>query len=75
VPIPFLVRLPFAVALVVWGARTDRRWTVPVAGMLALPALWYGGLAMLLAVIALREPATPAGMAVAPAPSPAGVGS
>ena len=56
VPIPFLVRLPFAVALVVWGARTDRRWTVPVAGMLALPALWYGGLTMLLAVIALREP-------------------
>lgn len=62
VPIPFLVRLPFAVALVVWGARTNRRWTVPVAGMLALPALWYGGLAMLLAVIALRDPApaTPA---------------
>ena len=61
VPIPFLVRLPFAVALVVWGARTNRRWTVPVAGMLALPALWYGGLAMLLAVIALRDPAEPAG--------------
>jgi hypothetical protein len=61
VPIPFLVRLPFAVALVVWGARTNRRWTVPVAGMLALPALWYGGLAMLLAVIALRDPAKPAG--------------
>jgi hypothetical protein len=60
VPIPFLVRLPFAVALVVWGARTNRRWTVPVAGMLALPALWYGGLAMLLAVIALRDPAKPA---------------
>ncbi len=55
VPIPFLVRLPFAVALVVWGARTDRRWTVPVAGMLALPALWYGGFAMLLAVIALQR--------------------
>jgi hypothetical protein len=59
VPIPFLVRLPFAVALVVWGARTDRRWTVPVAGMLALPALWYGGLTMLLAVIALKKPAEP----------------
>lgn len=56
VPIPFLVRLPFAVALVVWGALTDRRWTVPVAGMLALPALWYGSLSMLLAVIALRDP-------------------
>ena len=59
VPIPFLVRLPFAVALVVWGARTDRRWTVPVAGMLALPALWYGSLSMLLAVLTLRgNPAT-----------------
>ena len=66
VPIPFLVRLPFAVALVVWGARTNRRWTVPVAGMLALPALWYGGLAMLLAVIALRDPAKPTGRAPVP---------
>lgn len=61
-PIPFLVRLPFAVAIVVWGARTDRRWTVPVAGMLALPALWYGGLTMLLAVIALREPGSTGGL-------------
>ncbi len=54
-PIPFIARLPFAIAIVVWGARTNRRWTVPVAGMLALPALWYGGLSMLLAVIVLRE--------------------
>ena len=56
VPIPFLVRIPIAIAVVVWGARTNRRWAVPVAGMLALPALWYGGLTMLLAVIALRDP-------------------
>jgi hypothetical protein len=56
VPLPLWIRLPFAIALVVWGARTDRRWTVPVAAMLALPALWYGGLSMLLAVIPfLRE--------------------
>ena len=53
VPIPLWVRLPAAVALVVWGARTDRRWTVPVAAMIALPALWYGGISMLLAVIPL----------------------
>jgi hypothetical protein len=53
VPIPLWIRLPAAVALVVWGARTDRRWTVPVASMLALPALWYGGISMLLAVIPL----------------------
>jgi Glycosyltransferase family 87 len=51
VPVPLLIRLPVAIAIVVWGARTDRRWTVPVASMLALPALWYGGLSMLLAVL------------------------
>jgi hypothetical protein len=53
VPIPLWIRLPAAVVVVVWGARTDRRWAVPVASMLALPALWYGGLSMLLAVIPL----------------------
>ncbi len=51
-----LTAVAFAIAVVVWGALTDRRWTVPVAGMLALPALWYGGLTMLLAVVALRDP-------------------
>ena len=30
IPIPFIARLPFAIAIVVWGARTDRRWTVPI---------------------------------------------
>ena len=64
VPIALWVRLPMAVALVVWGARTDRRWTVPVASMLALPALWFGGLSMLLAVIAVGRMSEPAGSAV-----------
>jgi hypothetical protein len=53
VPVPFWVRLPFAVALVVWGARTNRRWSVPVASMLALPALWYGGLSIAIAALPL----------------------
>ncbi len=52
--IPLVFRLPVAIALVAWGARTDRRWTVPVAAMVALPAMWFGGLSMLLAVIPLR---------------------
>ena len=51
VPIPLVVRLPAGVALIAWGARADRRWTVLVGSMLGLPALWYGSLAMLLAVI------------------------
>jgi hypothetical protein len=53
VPIPFVIRLPFAVVLVVWGARADHRWAVPVASMLALPALWYGGLSIMLATLPL----------------------
>lgn len=73
VPIPFIARFPVAVAVVVWGAWTGRRWTVPVAGMLALPALWYGGLSMLLAVIALRENVAPVRPADAAAPGRAAV--
>jgi hypothetical protein len=71
VPVPLLIRLPLAVALVIWGARTDRRWTVPVASMLALPALWYGGVSMLLAVIPL-QPRTTVGKTRAGTPIVAG---
>ena len=53
VPIPLVVRLPAAVLLLVWGARTNRRWVVPVGVMLALPALWYGGLSIMLATLPL----------------------
>ena len=53
VPIPLLVRGPIGVALIAWGARRNQRWTVPVGAMLALPALWYGSLSIMLAVIPL----------------------
>jgi hypothetical protein len=56
VPIPLIVRGPIGVALLVWGAPRNQRWVVPVAAMLALPALWYGSLSMLLAVIPLTTP-------------------
>ena len=59
VGVPLWFRLPIALVLVTWGARTDRRWTVAVAAMLALPALWFGSLSMLLAVIPLRARAFP----------------
>jgi hypothetical protein len=48
--IPLLPRLVAAGALVTWGARTDRTWTVPVAATLALPVLWPSGLAVLAAL-------------------------
>jgi hypothetical protein len=41
------------VALITWGALRNQRWTVPVGAMLALPALWFGSLSMLLGVIPL----------------------
>jgi hypothetical protein len=57
VPIPLPVRLLAAAALVVWGARTDRAWTVPVAATIALPVLWFAGFAILAALV--RLPAVP----------------
>lgn len=53
VPIPLLVRLPAAVVLVIWGARTNRPWTLPTASMLGLPVLWMVGLAMLAGAFAV----------------------
>jgi hypothetical protein len=50
VPVPLWVRLPVALAVVAWGARTDRRWTVPVAATLAVPILWPSALAILAAL-------------------------
>ncbi len=50
-PIPLWPRLIAAAALVVWGARTDRRWTVVAAATVALPVLWIAGLAMLIGII------------------------
>ena len=38
--IPLWLRLPIAAAVVIWGARTDRAWTVPVAATVAMPVLW-----------------------------------
>ncbi len=50
-PIPLVVRLVLATALIAWGARTDRRWTVPVGATLALPLLWPANWAMLVGVL------------------------
>ena len=56
VPIPVWFRLPVSVAILSWGARTDRRWTVPLASCVALPVLELNGFAMLVAIIPLLDP-------------------
>jgi hypothetical protein len=53
VPLPLPIRMVVAAAVVAWGARTDRRWAVPVATTLALPIVWVHGFAVLLAAIPL----------------------
>ncbi|HYN48454.1 MAG TPA: glycosyltransferase family 87 protein [Candidatus Nanopelagicales bacterium] len=55
IPIPLWIRVAIALVVVAWGARTDRRWTVPVAATLALPVLWPSGLAMLAAAVTLLQ--------------------
>ena len=55
IAIPLWVRLPAALALVAWGGLTDRRWTVPAAATLALPALWPAGLAVLAALWPIQQ--------------------
>jgi hypothetical protein len=50
-----LVRLPLALLIVVWGARTNRRWTVPIAVTLALPVIWTASLSILVAMVPLAR--------------------
>jgi hypothetical protein len=54
--IPLLLRLPAAAALVIWGARTNRKWTVPVAAALAMPVLWISAFSVVAAVFAVDRP-------------------
>ena len=42
VPVSLLIRVPMALILLVWGALTDRRWTVPVAAGWSALALYEG---------------------------------
>jgi hypothetical protein len=49
-PPPLVIRIPLAVAVVAWGAWTNRRWTVPISALLALPVIWPSGFALLAAV-------------------------
>jgi hypothetical protein len=53
IAIPLWIRLPAAAVIVIWGALTDRRWTVPLAATVALPVLWVSGFAICAACLPL----------------------
>jgi len=55
--VPLIPRMVAAAGLIVWGARTDRRWTVPIAVTLALPVIWSAGLSILVALLPLLREA------------------
>jgi hypothetical protein len=52
-PVPLAVRLPLVAALIIWGARTDRRWVLPVGLTFALPTVWVNTPTILTAVLPL----------------------
>jgi hypothetical protein len=54
-PIPIWLRLPVAAALIIWGARKDKPWTVAAAVAISVPALWPGSFSILAAAWALRS--------------------
>jgi hypothetical protein len=49
------IRLAAAALIVVYGARTDRAWLVPVAATIAAPALWWNVFVILIAAVPLAE--------------------
>lgn len=55
IAIPLVLRVAGAAVIVVFGALTNRRWTVVVASTLALPTLWTHGFAVLVGIVALRR--------------------
>jgi hypothetical protein len=69
-PVSLWLRLGVATTILVWGARTDRRWTVAVAMALAMPIDWITVLAVLVALVPLLGHGPAASLALGPAPRP-----
>ena len=52
-PVPVWIRLPIVAAFIAWGARTDRRWVLPVGVCLSLPTVWINSPAIAVAIVPL----------------------
>lgn len=61
--VPIWVRLPLVAVLIVWGARTNRRWVLPMGVCFSLPTVWLNTPTILIAILPLiaRGADTPAG--------------
>src|SRR5205823_9833615 len=69
-PWPVWMRLPVAVPLVIWGARTNRPWAAALGAMLAAPRLYFLSPVMLLGLLPLL-PNSAFARRLRPAPEPA----
>lgn len=54
-PVPIWPRIPIVLALVWWGARTNRPWMAALGAILALPRLYFMSPAMLVALVPLMR--------------------
>lgn len=52
---PSIVRIPIGIALVVWGARHNKPWCIPVGMVLCSPVLWLGSFTLLAAIPRLQK--------------------
>ena len=52
-PVPVWIRLPLVALLIVWGARSNRRWVLPVGVCLSLPTVWINTPTILVAILPL----------------------
>ena len=68
IPGPLWLRGIAAAVLAIVGGRLRWRWTVPVAGTLALPVTWSSGLSILVALIPLYRERLPALLGGSPQP-------
>jgi hypothetical protein len=55
VPIPLLVRAPIALLVIAWAALRGWRWLLPLGVLLAMPVIWWGSFAILVASVALER--------------------
>jgi hypothetical protein len=55
IPVPLILRLPVAIAVVVLAAWRGWRWLLPIGVLLAMPVIWWGSLALLTACVALKR--------------------
>lgn len=68
VHVSLLPRLVVAAVIIVWGARTDRPWVLPIALLVAQPVIWLAGLSILVGILPLRGEAGRRLAEQAPAP-------